>query len=76
MKRNLPARARARVGYALRDVKKELDTGLEKALKVTTDPQARKQLIQDRRTILVALETASQGIEKQLEDQEKEEKKK
>ena len=76
MKRNLPARARARVGYALRDVKKELDAGLENALKVTTDPQARKQLIQDRRTILVALETASQGIEKQLEDQEKEEKKK
>lgn len=74
MKQNIPARGRARVGYALRDVKKEIDLGLAKGLRAVTDPEARKQLIQDRRTILVALETAAQSLEKQYEEQEEDSK--
>ena len=74
MKKNLPARGRARVSYALRDVKNEIDAGLAKGLKVATDSETRKQLVKDRRTILIALETAAQSIEKQYEEQEEEEK--
>ena len=70
MKRNLPARGRARVGYALRDVKNEINQGLENALKTVTDAEGRKQLLQDRRTILVALEAAAQGLEKQYEEED------
>lgn len=71
MKRNLPARGRARVRYALRDVKNQLNEGLETALKTVKDAEGRKQLIQDRRTILVALEAAAQSLEKQQEEDTK-----
>ena len=70
MKRNLPARGRARVGYALRDVKNEINQGLENALKTVTSAEGRRQLLQDRRTILVALEAAAQGLEKQYEEED------
>jgi len=70
MKRNLPARGRARVGYALRDVKNEINKGLENALKTVTSAEGRRQLLQDRRTILVALEAAAQGLEKQYEEED------
>ena len=62
------------MSYALRDVKNEIDAGLAKGLKVATDSETRKQLVKDRRTILIALETAAQSIEKQYEEQEEEEK--
>ena len=64
MKAELPAKGRAKVAYALRDVKNEIN----KALKRIKDPEKKASLLKSKEAAWVALEAAAAKLEKEYED--------
>jgi hypothetical protein len=68
MKADYPARGRALVQYALRDVKAEIAKGLQRV----KDPQKKKSLLASQPAAYAALEAAARKLEKEYDDLEEE----
>ena len=62
MKADIPARGRALVQYALRDVKAEIAKGLQRV----KDPQKKKSLLASQPAAYAALEAAARKLEKNM----------
>ena len=61
MKAEIPARGRAKVKYALRDVKDQFNKALKDLAK--RDPQAAKELLAQKAVVYTALDAAAQKLE-------------
>ena len=64
MKAEIPAKGRAKVAYALRDVKNEIS----KALSKVKDPKKKASLLKSKEAAWVALEAAAAKLEKEYEE--------
>jgi len=64
MKAEIPAKGRAKVAYALRDVKNEIS----KALSKIKDPKKKASLLKSKEAAWVALEAAAAKLEKEYEE--------
>jgi len=66
MKAEIPARGRAKVNYALRDVKDQFNKALKDLAK--RDPQAAKELLAQRAVVYTALDAAAQKLENEYKE--------
>ena len=66
MKAEIPARGRAKVKYALRDVKDQFNKALKDLAK--RDPQAAKELLAQKAVVYTALDAAAQKLENEYKE--------
>lgn len=67
LKKVLPAEARAKVGYILQDIKREIQKGLKRL----EDPETKKSLLAQQATVYAGLEAAARVVIAELEAEEK-----
>ena len=64
MKMGPPAKGRALIAYAVRDIKSEISKGL----KMVKDPKRRAELLKSKEAAWVALEAAAAKLEREYEE--------
>lgn len=64
MKTEYPARGRAKIAYAVRDIKNEIN----KAIQMTKDPDKKASLLKSKEAAWVALEAAAAKLEREYEE--------
>lgn len=66
LKKTAPAQARAKVGYVLQDIKREIQKGLKRI----EDPKTKKSLLRQQASVYAGLEAAARVIVAELEAEE------
>ena len=66
LKKTAPANARAKVGYVLQDIKREIQKGMKRL----EDPKTKKNLLKQQATVYAGLEAAARVIIAELEAEE------
>lgn len=64
MKAETPARGRAKIAYAVRDIKDEINKGIQ----MVKDPKRRASLLKSKPAAWVALEAAAEKLEREYEE--------
>lgn len=66
LKKTAPAQARAKVGYILQDIKREIQKGMKRL----EDPKTKKNLLKQQATVYAGLEAAARAVIAELEAEE------
>ncbi len=66
LKKTGPAKARAKVGYILQDIKREIQKGMKRL----EDPKTKKNLLKQQATVYAGLEAAARVVIAELEAEE------
>lgn len=66
LKKTAPAKARAKVGYVLQDIKREIQKGMKRL----EDPKTKKNLLKQQATVYAGLEAAARVVIAELEAEE------